>query len=208
MKFLKAFAVSVVCAVSCIWAVSARPQAAAEPLTIATLSSRADLVSGGDALVEIRSAAGASAKVSVTVNDRDVSQAFHANGERKSLVGLVDGLKVGRNVIVAKAGSQTARLDVTNYPITGPILSGEHLKPFLCNTAQSGLGEPLDADCSAATKVEYFYKSSTPAASATARGRGAASTFKPLDPAAARPADIEQTTTSEGNTVPYIVRVE
>src|SRR5471030_1609371 len=205
MKFLKAFAVSVVCAASCIWAVSARPQAAADPLTIVTLSSRADLVCGGDALVAIRSGAGASAKVSVTVNDRDVSQAFRANAERKSLVGLVDGLKVGRNTIVAKAGSQTTRLEVTNYPITGPILSGEHLKPFVCNTVQSGLGEPLDADCSAATKIEYFYKSSSPAP-ATGRGRGVAASFKPLDPAAPRPSDVDQTTTSEGKTVPYIVR--
>jgi Tannase-like family of unknown function (DUF6351) len=207
MRFLSALAVSTVCAATCLWAVSARPQAAADPLTIVTLSSRADLVSGGDALVEIRSGAGASAKVSVTVNDRDVSQAFHAVAERKSLVGLVDGLKVGRNTIVAKAGSQTTRLEVTNYPITGPILSGEHLKPFLCNTVQSGLGEPLDADCSAKTKFEYFYKSSTP--SAAGRGRGAATTtFKSLDPTASLPSDIAQTTTSEGKTVPYIVRVE
>ena len=161
MRVLKAFAVAVVCAAS-FWAVSARPQAAADPLTLVTLSSRADLVSGGDALVEIRSAAGASAKVTVTVNDRDVSQAFRADAARKSLVGLVDGLKVGRNTIVAKAGSQTARLEVTNYPITGPILSGDHITPFACNTVQSGLGEPLDADCSAKTKVEYFDRS-TPA---------------------------------------------
>lgn len=207
MRFPSALAVSTVCAASCLWAVSARTQAAADPLTIATLSSRADLVSGGDALVEIRSRAGASAKVSVTVNDRDVSQAFHANAERKSLVGLVESLKVGRNMIVAKAGSQTARLDVTNYAITGPILSGEHLKPFVCNTVQSGLGEPLDADCSATTKVEYFYKSTSPAPAA-GRGRGAAASFKPLDQAAQRPSDVEQTTTSEGKTVPYIVRVE
>src|SRR5436309_181238 len=144
MKLLKALAVAVVCA-------AGFPQAAADPLTLVTLSSRPDLVSGGDTLVEIR---GASVKVSVVVDGRDVSQAFHADAARKSLVGLVDGLKAGRNTIVAKAGSQTARLEVTNYPITGPILSGEHLKPFACNTVQSGLGEPLDADCSAKMKVE------------------------------------------------------
>jgi Tannase-like family of unknown function (DUF6351) len=208
MRLLRALTVSSVGAAACIWAISARPQAAADPLTIVTLSSRADLVSGGDTLVEIRSAAGASAKVSVTVNDRDVSRAFHANAERKSIVGLVEGLKVGRNALVAKAGSQTARLEVTNHPITGPILSGDHITPFACNTVQSGLGEPLDADCSAKTKVEYFYKSSSPETAAAGRGRGAAATFKPLDVAAPLPADVAQTTTSEGKTVPYIVRVE
>jgi hypothetical protein len=50
-----------------------------------------------------------------------ILRAFHANAERKSVVGLVEGLKVGRNTLVAKAGSQTARLDLTNHPITGPI---------------------------------------------------------------------------------------
>src|SRR5713101_8975956 len=98
--------------------------AAGDPLTIATLSSRADMVSGGDALVEIRGVTlqpGVPSNVSVKVNDRDVSAAFHVNAERRSLTGLVDGLKNGRNTIVAKRGSQTARLDVTNYPITGPI---------------------------------------------------------------------------------------
>ena len=96
---------------------------------------------------------------------------------------------------------------MTNHPITGPILSGEHLKPFVCNTVQAGLGEPLDADCSAPTKVEHFYKSSATPPAATGRGAAAAA-FKPFDPSAPRPADIAQTTTSSGATVPYIVRVE
>src|SRR5215831_13613479 len=139
MRFVTAFAVSAFAGM-CLWMAAARPQAAAEPLTIATISSRADLVSGGDALVEIRSAAGAAARVTVTANGRDVSHAFQANADRKSLVGLVEGLVVGRNTLVARVGTQSARLEVTNHPITGPILSGEHLKPFLCNTIQSGLG--------------------------------------------------------------------
>lgn len=193
----------------CLWTAGARPTAATEPLTIATLSSRPDMVSGGDALVEIRGVAvrpGAAPIVSVKVNDRDVSAVFHPNAERHSLTGLVDGLKPGRNAITAKSGSRTARLDVTNYPITGPIVSGEHLTPFICKTVESGLGEPLDADCSAKIKVEYFYKSTEPPA---ARGRGAgAASFKPLDMSAPRPADVAQTTTNTGATVPYIVRVE
>jgi len=186
--------------------------AAGDPLTIATVSSRPDMVSGGDALVEIRGVTirpgAAPPNVSVKVNDRDVTAMFHPNAERKSLTGLVNGLKPGRNTIVAKAGSQTARLEVTNYPITGPIVSGDHLTPFLCKTVESGLGEPLDADCSAKTKVEYFYKSTQPPA-AGGRGRGAAGgAFKPFDRAAPRPDDVAQTTISTGATVPYIVRVE
>lgn len=191
-----------------LWIASARPRAAAEALAITVLSSRVDMVSGGDALVEVRSATGVPQRATIAVNTRNVTLAFRVNGERKSLVGLVDGLADGRNTIVAKAGSQTARLELTNHPGTGPILSGEHLKPFVCKTLEAGLGEPLDADCSANAKIEYFYKSSAPPAPGAGRGRGAASTFKPLDSAAPRPDDIAQTTTSAGATVPYIVRVE
>lgn len=158
------------------------------------------MVSGGDALIEIKLPhAAPPEKLEVTLNGRDVTRIFHPDAVRASLTGLVDGLRVGRNSLVAKAGSSQATLELTNYPITGPIVSGEHLKPFVCTTAESGLGEPLDADCSARPKIEYFYRSN-----ATAEG-----SFKPLtDPTAAKPADVAQTTTSEGKTAPYIVRVE
>jgi hypothetical protein len=63
-------------------------------------------------------------------------------------------------------------------------------------TAESGLGEPLDANCSARQKLEYFY-------------RAANNSFKPLpDPLGARPSDLVTTTTSNGKSVPYIVRVD
>src|SRR5262245_42839672 len=116
---------------------------AADALVVTTISSRPDMVSGGDALVEIRSTSGSSSVV-VTVNDSDASGIFKPHAERKSLVGLVKGLRVGRNVITVKSGSQSARLEVTNHPITGPIVSGDHIAPFVCRTVESGLGEPLD----------------------------------------------------------------
>ncbi len=178
-------------------------------MTIATLSSRPDMVSGGDTLVEIKTAAGTpAAGIVVTLNGQDVSRVFHADAARGSLVGLVEGLRAGANTIVAKAGSRDARLEITNFPITGPIVSGPHLTPFACKTAESGLGEPLDADCSATAKTEYFYKS-TEEPAPTGRGRGAAApAFKPLADPADRPSDLARTTTSEDKTVPYIVRVE
>ncbi|HEV3197867.1 MAG TPA: DUF6351 family protein [Bryobacteraceae bacterium] len=171
--------------------------AAPASLTVASLSSRPEFVSGGDVLLEVKTAV-PSQKVQVKVNGRDVSAAFHRDLSRGSLVGLVDGLRSGANTVTAKAGSENAHLELTNHPITGPILSGEHLKPFVCNTEESGLGKPLDADCSAAPRIEYFYRSTSDA-----------STLKPLpDPAGPRPADLAQTTTTSGQTVPYIVRME
>ena len=55
---------------------------------------------------------------------------------------------------------------MTNYPAAGPIFSGPHMTPYQCRTKQSGLGDPSDADCSAATRNDYFY-------------RAANNTFKP-----------------------------
>src|SRR5690348_7349388 len=76
--------------------------AAAKPITISVLSSRADLVSGGDALVRvggIKSAKG----LRVTVRGRNRSKAFAKRADGK-VEGLIKGLKVGRNTVVASAG--------------------------------------------------------------------------------------------------------
>ena len=78
-----------------------------------------------------------------------------------------------------------------NHPIAGPIFSGPHEQPFICETetfkTPSGdtLGKPLDADCSIARRVDYYYRS-------TAGGD-----LKPFTPSS-RPADLAQTTTLEG----------
>ena len=175
------------------------PRLHAQVAGITVLSSRADMVSGGNALVEVsRANPNATDRPIVLANGRDVSQAFTYDPARRAFVGLVDGLRIGANVLSAtfSESSPVTILDVLNHPITGPIVSGPHLKPFLCNTVQSGLGEPLDDNCSAATKIDYFYK----VANATG--------FKPLANADERPADLAQTTTTAGKTVPYIVKVE
>jgi len=127
---------------------------AAASLRVTTLSSKPEFVSGGDALVEVST----TDAVKATVNGRDVSAAFHADAARGSMVGLVDGLQAGKNTLTVKVGKETAQLVLVNHPITGPILSGEHIKPYLCNTVESGLGPALDVDCSAATKIEFFYR--------------------------------------------------
>jgi hypothetical protein len=191
-------AILVIAFLGSVAAVPAAPDDAAA-VRVTVLSSRPDMVSGGDALIEIKVPPAAyTRKLQVILNGRDVTNSFRENANRRSLLGLVDGLRDGHNSLVAKAGSSSATIEITNHPITGPIVSGEHLKPFTCMTAESGLGEPLDTNCSAPTKVEYFYRSN-----ATPEG-----SFKPLADPAARPSDLEKTTTSLGKTVPYIVRVE
>src|SRR5262249_6223745 len=74
-------------------------------LRIETISSAPEYVSGGDALVRIEVPAGMSARdVRVELGGVNVSDVFRADGGDRALVGLVTGLKVGRNTLTAKAG--------------------------------------------------------------------------------------------------------
>lgn len=172
----------------------------AAKLEIKTLSSRPDLVSGGDALIEVKAPAGTElSRLSLQLNGKEVTDQLQPTGEGR-FRGLIGGLTVGENslFLMLKASRMLpARLTIKNYPISGPILSGPHLTPYECRTVESGLGQPLDANCTAAQKIEYFYRASD-------------NTFKPLKSVAkeTRPADLVNTTTNDGKTVPYIVRVD
>jgi hypothetical protein len=190
-------------------------------LQIRTLSTDASRVTGGDVLVQVT--APDVAGVRITANGRDVSSAFHPRaGERGTLLGLVADLPAGKSTLTASSRTSAASIEVTNYPITGPVFSGPWLKPFICQTQDfvlpdgSKLGAPLDENCSARTVVQYVYKSTEPAPATDGRGgagaggRGAAAiNWKPLPgTTAALPPDVAKTTTSDGVTVPFIVRVE
>ncbi len=173
-------------------------------LEIKTLSSRPDLVSGGDALIAVKTPAGTELnQLTLTLNGKDVTKQLLPDINTNSFRGVISGMTLGENTLQAtvKASGKSAKhlqatLKVTNYPITGPILSGPHLTPYECRTVESGLGQAIDANCSATQKIEYFYWASN-------------NTFKPLtDPTGARPADLVTTTTNDGKTVPYIVRID
>ncbi|MEO5695547.1 MAG: DUF6351 family protein, partial [Burkholderiaceae bacterium] len=170
-----------------------------EALKVSVLSSRPDTVTGGSALVDIALPVGVSASgVTLQANGTDVSSVLSPTADGRHLRGLVTGLPVGdANLLAAgPGGGRRAELKVTTYPTTGPVFSGPHLTPFECRTTQSGLGAPLDVECSATTRYDWFYFT-------------AAGARKPLaDPLATRPADVSTVTTIDGKTVPFIVRVE
>ena len=154
------------------------------------LSSQPQFVSGGSALIEVAPPEGvALSRVKVALNGTDVTARFSTtDAAAGSLRGLVDGLTTNpasatgsANTLVVsnldKPDQQTS-LELVNYPITGPILSGPHLTPYDCRTVQNGLGAALDADCTATTTLNYFYRTT-------------ANAFKPLpNPTGARPADL------------------
>ena len=190
--------VSWVIAAGIIIAVAAGVDARAD-VEIRVLSSRRDLVSGGDALIGIKAPKGTRLdQLSVTVNGHLVVGRVKFDESAGEFRGLIDGLVDGENVVVATLTQprSIARLTVTNHPITGPILSGPHLAPYECSTDASGLGPALDRNCSAPRKIWRFYRSS------------ANDSYKPLVDSAPVPADVATTTTTDGRKVPYIVRVD
>src|SRR5467141_2581254 len=197
---------------------------------IVTLSNRADLISGGDALVEVRVPKGVALnKVRLSLNDRDVTGAFSANAAARTLRGLLSGLVEGRNDFVAgeSRGGREARLVITNHPIGGPVLLGSQTTPWICATptpvAQSGNTPAsnasglttfsFDAQCNIATEYKLFYRTTSAGCSSglpdpsPPNSPPANICFKPYTPGSA-PADLATTSTTAGLTVPYIVRVE
>ncbi|MFL6004018.1 MAG: DUF6351 family protein [Nocardioides sp.] len=163
----------------------------ASPLTIHVLSNRADLVSGGDALVAIDLPVGVRAsQVQVTVGTRDVTEAFAVRPNGK-FEGLVEGLAEGDNLIQARAGRSTGTATVTNHPNGGPVFSGPHHEPYQC---QAGA---VDAKCNQPTSYTLLYKSTDPTQP----------DLQPYDPQNP-PDDVATTTTDQGKTVPFIVRRE
>lgn len=181
--------------------------------SLQVLSSRPDLVSGGTALVAVTRAAGTSstAAVTATVNGTAVPAANFrpdpANPDR--LLAVVTGLREGANTVRAGFGGEATELVLTNYSKNGPMISGPHLSPFICQTQSFNLPAPLpsgqttltatqptDAACSAPTVVQYMYRS-------TAGGA-----LKAMPNTATLPADVATTTTTSGATVPFVVRVE
>src|SRR4051794_20263703 len=163
--------------------------AAAKPITISVLSSpRADLVSGGDALVRIGGVS-STKRLRVTVQGKNRSKAF-ARRKDGTITGLVTHLKLGKSAIVATAGKRAAKLVVTNHPKGGPVFSGPQLQPWKCQDTAK------DAQCNEPATYSYLYKSTD-----------GSSGFKDYDPKNP-PSDVADTTTDKGVTVPFIVRVE
>ncbi len=193
------------------------PAALAKPVDLAVLSSQPNQVSGGDALIRVSASSGLLGTLRVERNGEDVTGAFSPQGG--ALVGLVDGLELGKNelaVVDSSTGKRLAQRKLFNYPTEGPIFSGPHQDPFVCKTIQAGLGEPIvdnqqglgfrvlnpdgstagwSLDCSAHTVVDYRY-------------RGTDGQFKPLPSDGSRPADLATTQLPDGRVVDYVVRRE
>ena len=164
----------------------------ATPPVISILSNRADLLSGGDALVELALPQGAVVSdVRVQLGEADVTSQFavRANGKYQGLLG---GLAVGANELVARVGNgRPASVTVTNYKSGGPLLYGPQVTPWACDAGAT------DAQCNRSVGYTFKYKSSDPALTGWRN-------YDPVNP----PSDIATTITDQGKSVPFVVRVE
>lgn len=205
-----------------------------QDFAITTLSNRADLVSGGDVLLEVRVPKQAALdKVVVTRNGVDVTAALRADHAKRTLTGLVTGLRDGKNLIAAGVKTRhrflwwswetvqtVEKLEVTNHPRGGPVFTGEQIQPWICatptpqpgtatvpHTNPSGMSSfATDDKCNIATEYRYWYRrTTTPATCSGITGPNAC--WHPYDPASP-PADVAMTTTDRGLVVPLIVRQE
>jgi hypothetical protein len=179
------------------------------------ISSQPNMVTGADVLVRLR-APNWDAWVA-ELNGRDVTLSFRpSDGDSK--LALLRGLHEGNNSLAIRVhGTTVAELEIFDHSLAGPVFSGPRQEPFVCQTAENGLGPPLDADCDGNTVVQYYYKSREPPQpfgrdsmmGLLSLDPGAlAEGFKPYNPSDPLPPDVAQTTTYDGHLVNYIVRRE
>jgi hypothetical protein len=177
MRGSGAAGLAIVALLACATPVLAAPE-------IKVLSNRADLISGGDALVEVTPAGSR-----VTVGEKDATGAFALRPGGRYMA-LLQELEVGPNVVTARApDGSTARITITNHPPGGPVIDGPQIQPWRCFAMSA------DAQCNREPQYEFFYKSTN---------GGGLRAYDPQNP----PSDVANTTTDQGRTVPFIVRQE
>ncbi len=174
------------------WSLVAPSGASAAPagdVRIEVLSGRGDVVTDGNAYVRVILPPGATAKgLKVDDDKRDVTSAFRVRPG--GVDGIVTGLSLGKNVVRAVLpDGRGARITLTNHPIGGPVFSGPQIQPWTCSAGA------VDAKCNRPTVFDFLYKSTT---------GGALRAYNRESP----PADVANTTTDQGKTVPFIVRRE
>ncbi|HEU0201207.1 MAG TPA: DUF6351 family protein [Burkholderiaceae bacterium] len=192
-------------------ATAAQTPERALPLSIETVSNRPEMVSDGDALMRVRINPGIDpSRVVIELNGTDITATFKHDGAH-ALLALVKGLRLGENEIVgwlrggngAPVRGSRASLRVVNHPATGPVFSGPQEHPYYCQTHQFPVypGGPMltstqiAAPCLVSTRTDYVYRNTSGA-------------FAPFDINGPLPSDLTFTTTNEGRSVPYVVRLE
>ena len=166
------------CLLLASFAAFAKPDKVKPNFDIVTLSNRADLISGGNALVEVSVPRNVPLhQVKLFLNGTDITASFVTNAAERTMRGVVTGLVVGTNEVIADSngrgnGRPRAKLIITNHPRGGPVLLGSQTQPWVCATPTgspavgntpatnpSGLTTvAVDAQCNIATEYYLFYR--------------------------------------------------
>lgn len=175
-------------------------------IMLRAVSTQPWLVTGGDVLVEITLGASVSStQLSMSLNGSDVSDRFRET-TTTTLQALLTDIPEGDSTLIVEQSSLqlSESLTLTNYPQSGPIISGPHEQPYICQSqefetvAGELLNRALDSNCTIPTRVDYVYWSAED------------EVFKPLplEAEVTPPADMGLITVMGQVEQPYIVRVE
>ncbi|TFH75096.1 hypothetical protein E3V39_02880 [Gammaproteobacteria bacterium LSUCC0112] len=188
-------------------------------LSLSVLSSSPHLVTGGDALIEVRyrptDFRTPELLLNGSTNGTDLFNRAHSIEENGVWIvkSLVTGLTEGENTLTATLDGSEASITLVNYPKSGPVISGEQQTPYVClsNLAPDrqgnprrfaiGNGEFLDTssqspDCSLPTQFDYVYRAQD------------SDGFIALDNPAQLPDNVATITNAMGQQVPFVVRLE
>ena len=175
-------------------------------IQLRAVSTKPWLVTGGDLLVEVIIDESLSrAQLSMSLDGSDISDQFRETAATTLQALMTDIPEGDSTLLVEHRGAQLSEsLNLTNYPSIGPIISGPHEQPYVCQTEQfvtvagDTLGSALDSNCSIPTRVDYVYWSILD------------EVFKPLplDAETLPPEDMGLITIMDQVIEPYIVRVE
>ena len=191
-------------------------QGAVSYLALETVSNQAYLLSGGDVLLAVASSQPASEidlQLPGGATHTPLKPVADGTGGY-SYQTLVSGLPTGTSTLAARTGAARASMQVSNYDLAGPIISGEHQSPYFCvdqlapdregNPRRFAIGngefispDEVNDDCSIATRIDYVYLSTDSDAG-----------YRPLPDVSSRPQDLAYTEIGDGSEVPFIVRIE
>ena len=185
------FALFAISGLSIAGTLAVASEAGAAAPQVRVLSTRSDLISGGNVLIEVIPAAGQTADdLTLELNGQDVSAAFSTAGSGR-ILGLVSGLELGENMFSASSDGAANVVTLQNHPSGGPVISGPQLEPWTCRNSSKS----VDDDCNQPVEYSFFYLPE--------EGTELVS-YDPGNPAD----DVAMTTTETGETVPFIVRQE
>jgi len=186
---------------------------------LAVVSSRADHVTGGSALLALSGFEGQIDPVSMQFRASGQSLAvLRTTSNDNSHQFLVSSIPVGEHTIEAvnSAGQQIASISIESHPISGPIFSGPQQYPFVCSSVlewgvqplvdhqeewgfpvlhQSGDIAGYSKDCSIEPFVEYQY-------------RNTQGEYLAMPDDGSRPTDMATTILSDGRQVDFVIRWE